>query len=135
MKPNPRHCSECGAVLPADARATPAHAGRLVCVVCVVFCVGDEDQCIYAWRRASVQRVIDLAAVKGKNVVVETSMAKYWVTDMANRVADRCLQLHGGYGYCDEYEISRAWRDIRITRIFAGTNEIMKTIIARFMGL
>jgi acyl-CoA dehydrogenase len=70
-----------------------------------------------------------------KNVVVEVSMAKYWVTDMANRVADRCVQLHGGYGYCDEYPISRAWRDIRVTRIFAGTNEIMKTIIARFMGL
>ena len=62
-------------------------------------------------------------------------MAKYWLTDMASKVADRCLQLHGGYGYCDEYPISRAWRDIRVTRIFAGTNEIMKTIIARFMGL
>lgn len=69
------------------------------------------------------------------NVVIETSMAKYWITDMANKVADRCLQLHGGYGYCDEYGISRAWRDIRVTRIFAGTNEIMKVIIARFMGL
>jgi acyl-CoA dehydrogenase len=73
--------------------------------------------------------------MEGRQIIIETSMAKYWVTDMANRVADRCLQLHGGYGYCDEYEISRAWRDIRITRIFAGTNEIMKTIIARFMGL
>lgn len=73
--------------------------------------------------------------MEGQHVVVETSMAKYWLTDMANRVADRCLQLHGGYGYCDEYPISRAWRDIRVTRIFAGTNEIMKTIIARFMGI
>ena len=73
--------------------------------------------------------------MEGLNVVIETSMAKYWITDMANKVADRCLQLHGGYGYCDEYGISRAWRDIRVTRIFAGTNEIMKVIIARFMGL
>ena len=54
---------------------------------------------------------------------------------MASRVADRCMQLFGGYGYCEEYPIARDWRDIRVTRIFAGTNEIMKTIAARFMGL
>jgi len=73
--------------------------------------------------------------MEGKNIVVEVAMAKYWTTDMAFRVADRCLQLHGGYGYCEEYAIARAWRDIRVTRIFAGTNEIMKGIAARFMGL
>ena len=73
--------------------------------------------------------------IEGKSIVIEVSMAKYWTTDMACRVADRCLQLHGGYGYCDEYPISRAWRDARVMRIFAGTNEIMKVIIARFMGL
>jgi len=73
--------------------------------------------------------------MEGKQVIIETSMAKYWITDMAHQVADRCLQLHGGYGYCDEYGISRAWRDSRVSRIFAGTNEIMKTIIAKFMGL
>ncbi|MDD2276589.1 MAG: acyl-CoA dehydrogenase family protein [Smithellaceae bacterium] len=73
--------------------------------------------------------------IEGKNVVVEVAMAKYWTTDMAFRIADRCLQLFGGYGYCEEYPIARAWRDIRVTRIFAGTNEIMKTIAAKFMGL
>jgi acyl-CoA dehydrogenase len=73
--------------------------------------------------------------IEGKNIIVEVAMAKYWTTDMAFRVADRCLQLYGGYGYCEEYPIARAWRDIRVTRIFAGTNEIMKTIAARFMGL
>ena len=73
--------------------------------------------------------------MEGKEIVVDVSMAKFWTTDMASRVADRCLQLHGGYGYCEEYPIARAWRDIRVTRIFAGTNEIMKTIAARFMGL
>jgi acyl-CoA dehydrogenase len=73
--------------------------------------------------------------MEGKNIVVDVSMAKYWTTEMASRVADRCLQLFGGYGYCEEYPIARAWRDIRVTRIFAGTNEIMKTIAARFMGL
>ncbi len=73
--------------------------------------------------------------MEGKNVVVDVSMAKYWTTEMACRVADECVQLHGGYGYCEEYPIARAWRDIRVTRIFAGTNEIMKVIAARFMGL
>ncbi len=73
--------------------------------------------------------------MEGKDVVVEVSMAKYWTTDMAMRVADGCLQLHGGYGYCEEYPVARAWRDVRVMSIFAGTNEIMKTVIARRMGL
>lgn len=73
--------------------------------------------------------------VEGKSIVVEVSMAKYWTTEMATRVADTCLQLHGGYGYCEEYPIARAWRDIRVSQIFAGTNEIMKGIAAKFMGL
>jgi acyl-CoA dehydrogenase len=68
---------------------------------------------------------------KKNSVTVEVSMAKLWITEMAWRVADRCLQLFGGYGYCEEYPIARAWRDIRVTRILAGSNEIMKQIIAR----
>jgi acyl-CoA dehydrogenase len=73
--------------------------------------------------------------MEGLNVVVEVSMAKYWTAEMAMRVADRCLQLYGGYGYCEEYRIARAWRDARVLSIFAGTSEIMKIIAARFMGL
>ena len=73
--------------------------------------------------------------VEGKNIIMEVCMAKYWMTDMAFRVADRCLQLFGGYGYCEEYPIARAWRDIRVMRIFAGTNEIMKSVIAKTMDL
>lgn len=73
--------------------------------------------------------------MEGKNIVTEVSMAKYWTTEMAHRVADHCLQLHGGYGYCEEYAIARAWRDTRVMSIFAGTNEIMKTIVAKMMGL
>ncbi len=73
--------------------------------------------------------------MEGRNVVVEVAMAKYWTTEMAMRVADGCLQLHGGYGYCEEYPIARAWRDLRVMQIFAGTNEIMKGIAAKFMGL
>jgi acyl-CoA dehydrogenase len=53
---------------------------------------------------------------------------------MANRVADRCLQLHGGYGYCEEYPISKFWTDGRIQTIFAGTSEVMRVIIARSLG-
>ncbi len=73
--------------------------------------------------------------MEGRNIVVEVSMAKFWTTEMASRVADTCLQLHGGYGYCEEYPIARAWRDVRVMQIFAGTNEIMKGIAAKFMGL
>jgi acyl-CoA dehydrogenase len=73
--------------------------------------------------------------MEGKNIVVEVSMAKYWTTEMAMRVADGCLALHGGYGYLEENPIARAWRDTRVMSIFAGTNEIMKGIAAKFMGL
>jgi acyl-CoA dehydrogenase len=62
---------------------------------------------------------------------VTASMAKYWTTDTLGRVVDRCLQLFGGYGYMDEYPISRIYRDARVMRIYAGTNEIMKLLIAR----
>jgi acyl-CoA dehydrogenase len=65
------------------------------------------------------------------NIVTDVSMAKFWITEMAWRIADRSLQLFGGYGYCEEYPIARAWRDIRISRILAGSNEIMKLIIAK----
>lgn len=69
------------------------------------------------------------------DIVVNVSMAKYWTTEMAKRVADQCVQLHGGYGYCEEYPIARAWRDTRVMSIFAGTSEVMKGIAAKFMGL
>jgi acyl-CoA dehydrogenase len=69
--------------------------------------------------------------LKGELDTVTASMAKYWVTDTLGRVVDRCLQLFGGYGYMDEYPISRIYRDARVMRIYAGTNEIMKLLIAR----
>jgi acyl-CoA dehydrogenase len=59
------------------------------------------------------------------------SMAKYWMTDMQCRLIDRCLQLHGGYGYMNEFPIARMYRDARVERIYGGTNEIMKMLIAR----
>ena len=59
-----------------------------------------------------------------------SAMAKYWLTEMQGRVIDTCLQLHGGYGYMAEYPISRLWTDARVQRIYAGTNEVMKELIA-----
>ncbi|MDM8515791.1 acyl-CoA dehydrogenase family protein [Desulfobacterales bacterium HSG16] len=73
--------------------------------------------------------------MEGKNVVIETSMAKYWTTDMAKRTALRCLDIAGNFGTLEECPLARAWRDVRVTSIFAGTNEIMKGIAAKFMGM
>jgi len=70
----------------------------------------------------------------GKDIIIETSMAKYWTTDMAHRVADRCLDLWGNESMRDDSRIVRAWRDVRVMSIFAGTNEIMKSIVGKFMG-
>jgi long-chain-acyl-CoA dehydrogenase len=58
-------------------------------------------------------------------------MAKYWLTDTQGEVLDDCLQLHGGYGYMQEYDIAGMWTDARVQRIYGGTNEIMKELIAR----
>jgi acyl-CoA dehydrogenase len=69
--------------------------------------------------------------IEGALDTVTASMAKYWVTDTEGKIVDRCLQLFGGYGYMDEYPISRIYRDSRVLRIYAGTNEIMKLVIAR----
>ncbi len=63
------------------------------------------------------------------------SMAKYWVSDLENKVIDQCVQLFGGYGYMWEYPIARAFADARVQRIYGGTNEIMKEVISRAMGL
>jgi alkylation response protein AidB-like acyl-CoA dehydrogenase len=63
------------------------------------------------------------------------SMAKYWTTDLQCKVMDECVQLHGGYGYMWEYPITRAYADARVQRIYGGTNEIMKEVITRAMGL
>ena len=64
----------------------------------------------------------------------EASMAKWWTTDLQKRVADTCVQLHGGYGYMSEYPIARAFTDARVSSIYGGTNAIMKEIIGRSMG-
>lgn len=69
--------------------------------------------------------------LKGELTTSEASAAKQWHSDMLGRVADQALQLHGGAGYMNEYPIARIWRDARVTRIFGGTNEIMKEVVSR----
>ena len=71
----------------------------------------------------------------GRLTTDEASMVKWWNTELCNRVTDRCVQLHGGYGYMREYAVGRAWTDSRVQSIFGGTTEIMKEIIGRNLGL
>jgi alkylation response protein AidB-like acyl-CoA dehydrogenase len=83
--------------------------------------------------RAYVDRCIQ-ARVEGELSDADAAGAKFWATDLEFRVLDRCLQLHGGYGYMEEYEVARRWRDSRVQRIYGGTNEIMKEIVGRSLG-
>jgi acyl-CoA dehydrogenase len=84
--------------------------------------------------RAYVDKVL-AEHVAGKYLVKECSIAKFWITDTAQEVVDTCLQFFGGYGYMLEYPVARAFMDARVQRIFAGTNEIMKVIVAKQLGL
>jgi alkylation response protein AidB-like acyl-CoA dehydrogenase len=84
--------------------------------------------------RCFVDRCIE-RYVAGTCTVEEAAMAKWWTTDLLGEVTDAGVQLHGGYGYTMEYPIGKAWVDARISRIYAGTNEIMKELIGRTLGL
>jgi len=80
------------------------------------------DQCVLAFNAG------DLTAV-------DAAKAKWWSAQVQNEVIDACVQLYGGYGYMNEYRVARAWRDARVTKIWAGSNEIMKELIGRDLGL
>jgi alkylation response protein AidB-like acyl-CoA dehydrogenase len=75
------------------------------------------------------------AVVDGELTAVQASKAKWWCTELGKRVVDNCVQLHGGYGYMNEYKVARDYVDVRIQTIFGGTTEIMKEIIGRDLGL
>ncbi len=81
-----------------------------------------------------VDKCIDLL-MQDKLDTATASMAKYWTTDLQCKIIDECVQLFGGYGYMWEYPVARAYADARVQRIYGGTNEIMKEVIARSMGL
>jgi alkylation response protein AidB-like acyl-CoA dehydrogenase len=80
------------------------------------------DQCVLAHNRKELS-------------AADAAKAKMWCTDLQKRATDRCLQLFGGYGYMTEYPIARAYADARVTSIYGGTNEVMKTIIAKSLGI
>ncbi|HET7689198.1 MAG TPA: acyl-CoA dehydrogenase family protein [Nocardioidaceae bacterium] len=72
---------------------------------------------------------------KGELSAVDAAKVKWWCADVQNEVLDACVQLYGGYGYMNEYRVGRAWRDARVSKIWAGSNEIMKELIGRDLGL
>ena len=76
-----------------------------------------------------------VAHVRGDLTAVDAAKAKWWSAQVQNDVLDACVQLYGGYGYMNEYRVARAWRDARVTKIWAGSNEIMKELIGRDLGL
>ena len=84
--------------------------------------------------QAYVDRCVE-AHVAGRLTAVDAAKAKWCTAEMQNRALDACVQLHGGYGYMQEYEVARAWCDARVTTIWAGSNEIMKEVIGRDLGL
>jgi alkylation response protein AidB-like acyl-CoA dehydrogenase len=84
------------------------------------------------------QSFVDAAVMEhcdGRLSAVDAAKAKWWTAQVQNDVLDQCVQLYGGYGYMNEYRVARAWRDARVTKIWAGSNEIMKEIIGRDLGL
>jgi alkylation response protein AidB-like acyl-CoA dehydrogenase len=84
--------------------------------------------------RAFVDQCV-MAHVAGELTAVDAAKAKWWTAELQNRVLDGCVQLHGGYGFMDEYRVARFWADGRVSKIWGGTNEIMKDLIGRSMGL
>ncbi|MBW1882659.1 MAG: acyl-CoA dehydrogenase family protein [Deltaproteobacteria bacterium] len=84
--------------------------------------------------RAFVDKLL-VAHVRGDELVSEVSMAKWWASELQKKISSECLQLFGGYGFMDEYPISRDYADAAVQTIYAGSNEIMKVIIAKRMGL
>jgi long-chain-acyl-CoA dehydrogenase len=76
-----------------------------------------------------------LAHTQGVLTPVDAAKAKWWTAEVQNEILDHCVQIYGGYGYMNEYRVARAWRDARVTKIWAGSNEIMKMIISRDLGL
>ena len=84
--------------------------------------------------QAYVDRCV-LAHSRRELSAVDAAKAKWWTAQVQNDVLDACVQLHGGYGFMNEYRVARAWRDARVTKIWAGSNEIMKELIGRDLGL
>lgn len=76
-----------------------------------------------------------LAHTEGQLTPTDAAKAKWWTSEVQNEVLDHCVQIYGGYGYMNEYRVARAWRDARVSKIWAGSNEIMKELVGRDLGL
>ena len=76
-----------------------------------------------------------LAHAEKQLTAIDAAKAKWWTSQVQNEILDHCVQLFGGYGYMNEYRVARAWRDARVSKIWAGSNEIMKELIGRDLGL
>ncbi|WP_375504393.1 acyl-CoA dehydrogenase family protein [uncultured Jatrophihabitans sp.] len=88
-------------------------------------------------RAEVTQAYIDqcvVAHLRGELTAVDAAKAKWWSADVQNKIMDDCVQLHGGYGFMNEYRVARAWKDARVSKIWAGSNEIMKELIGRDLG-
>jgi alkylation response protein AidB-like acyl-CoA dehydrogenase len=92
--------------------------------------VATEIDVAQAWVDRCVDRLNS-----GELSTADASKAKWWCTELQGRVIDRCLQLHGGYGYMSEYPVSRRYADARVTRIYGGSTEIMKSVVSKSLGL
>lgn len=76
-----------------------------------------------------------VAHTHGELSAIDAAKAKWWSSQVQNEILDHCVQLYGGYGFMNEYRVARAWKDARVTKIWAGSNEIMKELIGRDLGL
>ncbi len=97
------------------------------------FKIADMATQVQLGRSLINELIIDFIA--GKDIVVKVSMAKLYVGEMANNIAAKSFQLHGGYGFMEEYPIARYYRDIRAMSVYAGSSEIMRLVIARSLGI
>lgn len=75
------------------------------------------------------------AHIAGDLTAIDAAKAKWWTSTIQNDILDHCVQIHGGYGYMNEYRVARAWKDARVTKVWAGSNEIMREVIGRDLGL
>jgi len=114
-------------------RSRDAFGAPLGALQHIRFELADMHTCLQSCQ-AYLDHAIELH-LQGRLTAEDAAGLKQWTTDRQCEVVDRCLQLHGGYGYMNEYEIARLWRDGRVARIYGGANEIMKEVVGRSLRL
>src|SRR5206468_1868478 len=127
-------------VAKTDPKAEPPHKG-----ISLILVEADSPGFVRGRKLAELATEVEIGQsfvdkllavhVRGEDIVTEVSMAKWWTTELQKRLTGQCLQLHGGYGFMMEYPIAGDYADAAVQSIYAGSNEIMKVIIARRLGL